>query len=286
MTPVMWGLVGAVAFGAGDFVARIVGRELGALVVTTGMLVVGTLAFWSWILVAGLPIVFDPNSFALLVPAGILIMVGSLLFYAALSRGPVSVVAPLSGTFPIWVIIIGLFLGIVPSIEQFVAMAVVMVGVAMVTAFSDPQGDDMVGSGGIGPTVLMTVAVTMIFGAVIYLARDASVVVGEVQATAWMRAISLVAMVLFLALRRAPLRAVPKWWPALIVVGVCDTGAFFALLVGSRAEGAPLAAVAMSAYAVITVVLARIFLKENVPLRQWTGIVVVVAGVASLAYFS
>jgi len=42
----------------------------------------------------------------------------------------------------------------------------------------------------------------------------------------------------------------------------------------------------MSSYTVITVVLARIFFKENVPMLQWLGIVVVVVGVAALAYLS
>ena len=286
MTPVLWGLLGAVAFGTGDFLARSVGRGIGPTATTLGMLIAGTVTFWLWIWIDGLPVVLDGGGFALIVPAGLVVMAATLLFFAALTRGPVSIVAPIGAGFPVWVVVIGLFLGIVPLIEQFVAMGLVMIGALIVTRFSDPQGDDIQGTGGIAPTVLMTIAVTMMFAGVLYVAREASLIFGEIQATAWMRIVSLVAVVVFIVVRRASFRISRIWWPAILAIGVLDTVAFVALLFGARAEGAPLAAVAMSSYTVITVVLARIFFRENVPVRQWLGIVVVVVGVAALAYYS
>ena len=286
MTPVLWGLLGAVTFGTGDFLARSVGRGIGPTATTLGMLIAGMVTFWLWIWIDGLPVVLDGGGFALIVPAGLVIMAATLLFFAALTRGPVSIVAPIGAGFPVWVVVIGLFLGIVPLIEQFVAMGLVMIGALIVTRFSDPQGDDIQGTGGIAPTVLMTIAVTMMFAGVLYVAREASLIFGEVQATAWMRIVSLLAMVVFIVIRRTSFRIPRKWWPAILAIGVLDTVAFLALLFGARAEGAPLAAVAMASYTVITVVLARIFFKENVPVRQWLGIAVVVGGVAALAYFS
>ena len=286
MTPVLWGLLGAVTFGIGDFLARSVGRGIGPTATTLGMLIAGMVSFWVWIWVDGLPIVFDGDGYALIVPAGLVVMAATLLFFTALTRGPVSVVAPIGAGFPIWVVVIGLFLGIVPLLEQFAAMAVVMAGAIIVTRFSDPQGGDIQGKGGIAPTVVMTVAVTMMFAGVLYVAREASVIFGEVQATAWMRVVSLMAVIVFVLIRRVSFRIPRVWWPAIFAIGVLDTVAFLALLFGARAEGAPLAAVAMSSYTVITVVLARIFFKENVPMLQWLGIVVVVVGVAALAYLS
>ena len=285
MSPVLWGLIGAAAFGTGDFIARIAGRGIGPQSTTLGMLIAGAATFWIWILVADLPLVLSPKAFALVVPAGLVVMFATLLFFIALTRGPVSVVAPIGAGFPVWVVVFGLALGIVPLLEQFAAMAVVMVGVVIVTRFSDPKGDDIQGGGGIWPTVFMTLAVTMMFGGVIYAARDASVVLGEIQATAWMRVVSLAAMAAFVWIRGLSFRIAPVWWPAVLAIGFLDTVAFLALLFGARGEGAPLAAVAMSSYTVITVVLARFFLKENVPPRQWIGIAIVVAGVAILSYY-
>ena len=286
MTPVLWGLLGAVTFGTGDFIARSVGRGIGPQATTLGMLIAGTATFWVWIWVGGLPVVLDRDGFLLVLPAGLVVMGATLLFFAALTRGPLSIVAPIGAGFPVWVVVIGLFLGIVPLIEQFVAMAMVMIGALIVTRYSDPQGSDIQGTGGIWPTVFMTLAVTMMFSGVLFVAREASVIFGEVQATAWMRVVSLSAMVAVVLVRRDSLRIARRWWPAILAIGVLDTVAFLALLFGARAEGAPLAAVAMSSYTVITVVLARIFFKENVPARQWLGIGVVVGGVAALAYFS
>jgi drug/metabolite transporter (DMT)-like permease len=79
---------------------------------------------------------------------------------------------------------------------------------------------------------------------------------------------------------RLPLR----WWPVLALQGLLDVGAIVALLTGLAGEGAALASVATAPYAVVTVLLALIFLKEGIPAKQWGGISLVVISVAFLAY--
>ena len=56
-------------------------------------------------------------------------------------------------------------------------------------------------------------------------------------------------------------------------------------LIGGGGAGAPLTAVGAAPLTVVTVLLAGIFLREPIPLSQWIGILMVVAGGGVLAYF-
>ena len=101
------------------------------------------------------------------------------------------------------------------------------------------------------------------------LAREAAVTFGELQ-TVWMIRVSGLGLLLvFLIGARTPPRAPLRWWPALTVQGLTETGALFALYSGMAGEGAGLAAVTAGSSAVITALLGRIFLHEPVPLAQW-----------------
>ena len=62
-----------------------------------------------------------------------------------------------------------------------------------------------------------------------------------------------------------------------------DGGALVALMAGSQGAGSAVTAVLASTFSVVTVVLARIFIREAMSWGQWLGIAMVVVGVASLS---
>ena len=73
-----------------------------------------------------------------------------------------------------------------------------------------------------------------------------------------------------------------RWWPFLLAQGMLDAGGYLFLFAGSRGEGAEIAAVTASAFGAVTVVLARVVLREAMSAPQWAGIALVFAGVAVL----
>ncbi|MBI4035181.1 MAG: DMT family transporter [Candidatus Chisholmbacteria bacterium] len=82
-------------------------------------------------------------------------------------------------------------------------------------------------------------------------------------------------------------RSIPKfnlrsWWPTLTGVGMMQVGVlsfFIALSLGKASLVAPVSSI----YQAITVVLAMIWLKEKVSLRQLTGIILAIGGILLLA---
>ena len=288
MSPVTWGALVALSLGVSGIVARIVGRAIGPLPSILGNFVAGLLALVLWFLITGDPILWRLDGAHWLLAAAAPFTITSLLFYVAYSRGPVSVAAPLLGSYPVFVIFGVLALGIYPSAIQWAAMALVMLGIGIVARSGrGAAAEQPTGVGGLPLTIVIALGAAFLMGAGIMAAREASAIYGTVQLLLTVRVfgVALLLMILAGALlsRRTNTRFPLRWWPVLAAVGVLDVGAVLALLIATQGEGAAIGAVASSPYAVITVLLAWIILREPIPLRQWGGILLVVVGIGILA---
>ena len=284
----MWGALTALALGVSGIVARIVGRAIGPLPSILGNFMVGLLAMVLWFVFTGDPILWRMDGVHWLLAVAASFTIASLLFYVAFSRGPLSVAAPLCAMYPVFVIIGVLFLGIYPSAIQWAAMALVMPGVWIVARSGRrAAAKEPTGAGGLPLTIAIALVTALLAGAGIMAAREASAIYGPIQLILTVRVIGVAILLILLAgalLSRRTNTHVPwRWWPVLVALGVLDVGAVLALLIATQGEGAAIGAVASSPYAVITVLLAWIILREPIPLRQWGGIVLVVVGVGVLA---
>ena len=74
-----------------------------------------------------------------------------------------------------------------------------------------------------------------------------------------------------------------RWWPFLCLQGMLDAGAYLAFFAGSRGAAPEVTVVAASAFGVVTVLLARIVLKERIGTLQWLALLLVFGGVGALA---
>ncbi len=284
MNPALWGLVTALGWGSADFIARFTGRGLGHQSALLGMLGISALAFVFLLWGSGMPLVFDLSGWWLLLLAGIGAMVSTLLLYWGLARGPVTIVAPLVGAYPAFNVVFAVALGVRPSALAWAAMAVVMAGILVVAraarSFEDPA---VYTRAHLRKTIMIALASAFGFSITIAAAQHASLVYGELQTVAIARWISLLACAaLFLIKREAP-RLPMRWWPILTLQGLLDGGAYLALVAGGMGEGGEIANVDSSGFGAVTVLLARVFLREAMTWAQWGGIVMIVGSVAVLS---
>jgi uncharacterized membrane protein len=68
-----------------------------------------------------------------------------------------------------------------------------------------------------------------------------------------------------------------------MLIAALDVLAVVAVIAAGRLPGREFAAIGVSSYGAIAVVFAMIFLREKVSWDQWIGIVLIVAGVATLS---
>jgi uncharacterized membrane protein len=126
MNAAVGGIVAAVTWGSADFIARFTGGAVGYAKALFGMLAASAVVLTALVLFMALPIAELSAAWWLLLLAGAGLTLATMFLYQGLVRGPVTVVAPIAGTFPAFNIVLALALGVRPSLLEWAAMAAVM----------------------------------------------------------------------------------------------------------------------------------------------------------------
>jgi len=284
MNAVLAGILAALAWGSADFIARFTGAAVGHVNALFGMLVASAIVLSGVVLYMGLPIGNLGDGWWLLLLAGGGLMLATLLLYQGLVRGPITVAAPIAGTFPAFNILLALLLGVRPAPLEWAAMAAVMAGVLLVARSArhyEARGE--YSRRELRKTIIISLGASFMFAVTVAAIQEAGAIYGDVQAVFLSRWISLAACALLLAARRESPRIPLRWWPALGAQGVLDGGALVAVVAGSQGAGSAIIAVLASTFSAVTVILARIFIREVMSWGQWLGIGIILLGIATLS---
>lgn len=286
MNPVVLGTITALGWGGADFIARYTGRRLGHELALFGMLgtstLILTLAAWRF----APPLVWDGAGWWLLPLTGLGLLIDTLFLYWALANGPVSIVAPISASYPALNVSFSiLFLGVRPTPTDWLGMAAVMLGVlAVARASRSFETTEAYSSEHMRKVVLASVMSALTFAVTIEAGQAAAPIYGELHTTILARWIALLALTaLLLGVRRKSVRIPGRLWPILWFQGTLDSGAWLALFAGGHLARGEVVAVIGSTYCVVAALLGRIFLRESITALQGVGIALVVAGIGALA---
>lgn len=284
MSSGLWGCVSALSWGTADFIARFSGRAVGHHAALFGMLLTGSVLLSLWVWLGGVPLNWSPEQLWLIALSGLSIMFGTLWLYQGLARGPVSIVAPIVGSYPALIVAFALISGKRLSLIQWAAILATMSGIALVAraadSFAEPDGATR---RDLRKTVLIAIAASAAFAIGVVTAQLAVPVYGNLQTTWLSRLVSLAALLLLFLARRRGVRIALHWWPAVIAQGLLDSGAYLALYQGSYGANAEIAAVTASAFGAVTTLLAWLLLREAIRATQWLGILLIFVGVAVLS---
>ncbi|MGH6833033.1 MAG: EamA family transporter, partial [Methyloceanibacter sp.] len=198
--------------------------------------------------------------------------------------GPISIVAPITGSYPALAMMLAVAQGARPSVWQWLAIIGVMAGVLIVSR----SGGHFESSGELAPGKLRIVlGFAFLAGfcyAVAFTAGQAAVpIFGEVE-TVWLARLFGLAVIVALYLWRSPGAPLPvRWLPLLGLMGCLDVLALGAITAAGNLPDPAFATVVSSAFGAVTVLLARIFLKEPIAPAQFAGMVLIFGGVGGLA---
>lgn len=284
MLGVIWGGASSLSFGTADFVARLSSARLGPESALLGMLMVGVVVLSVAVWLTGTPGAFTAHDLALVAISGAMNTIGLLFLYMALATGPVSIAAPIAASQPAFIVALSLPLGVVPSAWQWVGMVVTIAGVVALSR----AGDHFAASGAFTRDVVRRTALLALIAAIglslqVITAQEVTETVGALPTTWAGRCAAFVALLAWLLARRRAVRLPLAWWPALIAQGSLDAAGVLTLLYGSVGTDRAVVAVVSSTFSVVTVLLARLYLKERVSARQWATIGVALTGIAILA---
>ena len=285
---ILLGILSALSFGIGDFLARFSSKEVGFKNSLFWMLVVGSIFYLilfyikeTYFFSEGL----NPNSIGLSNSflSGILIMFGLLFLYRGLQMGPVSIVAPIVATNPFFVFLIRFFLGSEPSLTQWISTLVVISGAILISISAENFKSSLgMNSKQIKESIAISFMSSGMLAIGLIFTQEASTTMGDLETVIYIRFFSLFGIAVLLLFLRSKITLTKKSIPFLFFQGILETTGYFCLVSAYAIDKESIAVVISSAFGLVTAVLARIFLKEKISKIQSAGIFLTCSGVVGL----
>jgi drug/metabolite transporter (DMT)-like permease len=310
------GLTAAVCWGMADFAARFASRRVGAYRTLFFMQFFGFIALSIYLKFAGGFSHLTPGwqPWALTAAAGLLNVTASLSLYYSFEIGVMSIVGPVSSSYPALTVALSIASGERMNTLRGVGIALTLTGVILAamsfapkpTNPSDaPNPPDAVNpadpanfaaasqpakanrsttsrlSRGVGWAILAAVGFGFMFW---FLGFHVIPLVGDAVSVWVMRLTALVSLAIFAQPTRQILRPPHGriWWQ-LAAVGVMDTAAYVANNAGLHIGPVSVVSVLASLYGAVTVLLSWIFLRERLEPSQWLGIAIIFAGIVCVS---
>jgi drug/metabolite transporter (DMT)-like permease len=290
---IILGLTGAVCWGMADFAARFASRRVGAYRTLFFMQFFGFLALSVYLKFTGGFSHVAPGwqPWALTVAAGLLNVTASLSLYHSFEIGVMSIVGPVSSSYPALTVALALASGERIHALRGIGMAVTFAGVILAAMSFAPKANDTSHpndapsgaylSRGVGWAILAAIGFGFMFW---FLGFHVVPLVGDAVSVWVMRLTALVSLAVFARPARQSIR-LPHggvWW-MLAAVGLMDTAAFVSNNAGLHIGPVSVVSVLASLYGAVTVLLAWIFLRERLERSQWLGIILIFIGIVCVS---
>jgi drug/metabolite transporter (DMT)-like permease len=273
MRSIVLALSASVTWGVADFFGPLKGRRFGALRVLVYVQLGGLLVISAIVAIRGK----GPEDIGALlaIPAALSGTIGLYAYYRGIAVGAISIVAPIAGISAVVPVAVGIASGDHPSTWQWVGIAASLVGVFL--ASREPGRTGRIAAG-VGLALLAAIG----FGGYFPPMHAAG------NADFWWAALifrmtSTAVILSVVAVRRPSLGMPAVEVPILALIGTGDMLGNLLFAAASTSGLVSITSVLASLYPIVTVVLARVILKERVARSQETGIVLTLAGVALIS---
>jgi uncharacterized membrane protein len=277
---IVLGLAAALLYGSSDFAGGVASRQLGSLRVTVIGAAVATVLAWAVLLASNGP---GPSVHAVAwgLASGLAGGAGTLVLYRGLARGQMSVVGPVSAVGAAVVpVAAGVALGERPGPLVIVGVVVALPAIVLVATSGRPASGSARGllGGGLPEGVAAGLAFGILFIGLAQAGRDDGLwPVASEQTGALL--VTLAAVVRARPSLRVPVRAAVL--P--VLAGASGMAATVAYFYATHFSLLAIAAVLVSLYPGVTVLLARVLLHERFSPAQRVGLGLCALAVAAIA---
>jgi drug/metabolite transporter (DMT)-like permease len=264
----------SLTWGVADFFGPLKGRTYGALRVLFYVQLGGLVTIAAVVAIRGKGPADSAALFA--IPAAISGTLGLYAYYRGMAVGAMSIVAPIAGISAVVPVTFGILTGERPSAWQLFGIAAALGGVFLASREPGHGGPKI--AAGVGLALLAAIGFGGYFPAM-HAAGDADFW----WASLIFRMTSTSVILATVAIRRPTLAIEPVQIPILALIGIGDMLGNLLFAAASTSGLVSVTSVLASLYPIITVMLARLVLKERVARAQEAGIVLTLAGVALIS---
>ncbi len=272
-TGVLAGVLGALSFGAGDFMGALGARRAGALIVVAGAHGVGLLALLVGALILRPPLP-DAGAIGIGLLAGVAGVAGLAALYRGMAIGSMGLVTSLAGAGSLALpLIAGAVLGASITPLQ-------LAGVACAAAAAAAAGGASTSDVG-RRSLLLAAGAAVSFGAW-YVLLDLAARAGDpLWALVFSRAGSALIAAVVVGVRGFDRAAVPV--AIVIAAGLFDVGGNVLYVVAREHMHLGLAAALIGIYPIVTMLLARFVLNERLPRLGQVGVALALVGIVLIS---
>ena len=278
MIALLGGLGAALAWGVGTFCSARSSRIIGAWSVVAWVMLFGLAANLVLIAVGPRPGPLGAADIAWMLVSGLGNAVGLLLEYTALRRGKVGIVTPVTSTEGAIAAVLAVVAGEALGVASAGLLAIVALGVVLAGVAPDEPAPDQPRSGAFWLAALAALS----FGVGIFATGHLSASLPAGWAVLPPRLVGVAIVTIPLALSRR-LRLSRSALPLVAFTGIAEVFGFVCFAVGAR-HSVAIAAVLGSQFAAVASVAAFFFLRERLTRLQLAGVVLIIVGVAALAW--
>jgi drug/metabolite transporter (DMT)-like permease len=219
-----------------------------------------------------------PGLIGFTVVAGLVYAFGVYALYRAFAIGPVRLVAPICGAYPLLSVGLAMVQGQEITALVWLAALAVVAGVGLV-ARGEGAGDE----GASRAAILWAVVAAFGFFASLGMLHAAAEQAADLPVALIARIAGFAGILVLVLAQGVPVRPAFSVWPMLGIMAALDLGGMFAVTAAGSFARPEFASVTSSCFGLVTVLLAWRFLAEPVRPVQWAGIATVFAGVAVLS---
>jgi drug/metabolite transporter (DMT)-like permease len=287
---ILLGLATALCWGSADLFARFATRKIGTFRTMLFMQLFGfSLLTLVMPLLGGWGHLFDgmgwrPWAWGIL--AGLLNTSATLALYRSFEIGKMSIVAPLSSSYPVLTLLLSAFTGERLSVIRLCGVALAIAGVTLV-ARGEKIADDANPINGQAQPAKKSLGVGWAlfaatgFGVMFWLLGLRVVpLLGSAPSVWVIRLTSVLATGLVILIARQSMKMPARRdVPWIFGVGLLDTSAYVFNNYGMQLEQTSVVSVLASLYGAVTVGLAALFLRETVSRLQWLGVASIFLGI-------
>ena len=269
-------IVTALLYGSGDFLGGLASRRNSQIQVLTTISLVGVAPLW--VLAPLVAETVTLNDLFLGAAAGLAGVAGLGLLYRGLSRGPMSVFAPLtaivSAVFPVvW----GWASGDQQIFRTWVGIFLGLVGI-FALAFPEHRDDSRLSRAVVYEAIMAGIGFGLFFALLSETATESTpwpIVAGRTSAAGLLIGGAIIS--------KSAILPTGNWAP-LLGCAICDTGANVAFLFALRYGQLGPVAVLASLYPAATVLLARLILRERLTTNRVIGLILALGAVVLVGW--
>lgn len=280
---VLFGLIAMFGWGLADFFAKKTVEKIGDLRTLFWAQIVGFVILASVYFVFASQFSYTIKDIIIFALIGLIGSSAYLLFYRALEKGQVSILSPIQASWVIITVILSvIFLQEVLGIFQAIAIAITILGIILVSfKYEDLKRLELKNLLPGVPEDLISMSLWGVNFVIIgFLVSKFNWFVPIF----FLRLFMIFFLLSFSTLKRKKIvfkkKSVIPW---LIIIGVCDVSAFLGFGLGASSGYVSIVSPVAASFPLVTIILARVFLKERLSINQKIGVVGIIAGLILLS---